>query len=110
MSRTTEVRNVSATIAAQNTFTDPLDLQPGEIASVSFILGTLAGTTIVLQRQLPGEAAAGTWSDVPNPDGTVGWIAATQQDYYASERQLIRIGCKTGGFGSGSGTVRLGKG
>ena len=107
MGTTTEQLNVSATITAQNSFTDPLPLDIGEIASISFINTSSFTGTITLQRQLPGQT---TWQDVPDPDGNFGWTAATEQSYASDERQLIRLGCKTGGYSSGTATVRLGKG
>lgn len=99
--------NESATITAENQFTDPISLKAGESVSISIIMGTLAAT-VMLQRKLPGQS---TWQDVPLADGTTfGWTAANEQSYVADERQDVRLGVKTGGFTSGSGTVRIGKG
>lgn len=98
--------NKSATITAQNTFTDAIPMLAGEVASISAIYSTAVATT-VLQRQLPGQS---TWQDVPNPDGSVGWTASTQQSYRADERCDLRLGVKTGGYTSGTITARLGKG
>ena len=99
--------NKSATITAENQFTDALELTCGEAASVSIIYGTLAATTLVVQRKLPGQA---TWQDITDENGASSYTASVEGDFVATERCLIRVGCKTGGFGSGSGTVRVGKG
>ncbi len=90
-------------ITAENWFTVPLTLRAGDLASVS-VTGTFSGT-ITLQRRMDGMVA---YADIANPDGTVGWTAPIQATYYADEAQLLRVGIKTGGYGSGTATVRLG--
>ena len=103
----TEPVVVSASVAAQNTFTDPLQMDAGETASISFINASSFVGTIMLQRKFSGQT---TWQDVPDPDGTFGWTTATEQSYTADEKCDIRLGCKTAGYTSGTATVRLGKG
>lgn len=96
---------VSADIAAQNTFTDPISLEAGETTSIS-ISGTWAGT-VVPQRRLPGQSS---YNDVPNADGTIGFTANTEKSYFADERCDFRLGIKTGAYTSGIAVCRLGKG
>ena len=88
---------VSATIAAQNTFTGSLHLALGERVSVSVQPG--AATTVTLQRRMDGT----NWRDV------FSWTADAEKTYVADESCGVRIGVKTGDYGA-STTVRLGKG
>lgn len=98
---------VEKAISAENTFTDPLELGKDEAASVSVLYGTLANTSIQVQRQLPGQT---TWQIVKDQVGNANIVADQEGSYVADERCSIRIGVPTGSFGSGAGTVRLGKG
>ncbi len=107
MSQTTPSETQSVTITAANQFSSEISLQAGQLLAISIDYGTLAGTQITLQRKLAGQA---TYHDVPNPDGSVGWTAAVEADYLAAANQDVQIGCKTGDFGSGSGTAFIRKG
>ncbi len=89
---------VSATIAAQNTFTGVLRVDAGSRVSVSAQPG--ASTTVTLQRRLDGDP---TWYDVDS------WSADIEFTYVVDEGCDLRIGVKTGAYGA-STTVRLGVG
>ncbi len=87
----------SATIVAENTFTDPMLVDEDDRASVSAQPG--ASTTVTLQRRMDGT----NWRDVE------AWTADVESTYVADEACLLRLGVKTGDYGA-STTVRLGKG
>lgn len=87
----------SATIGAQDTFTEPMQVDEGDQVSVSAQVG--AASTVVLQRRLDGT----NWRDVEE------WTVDIEGTYAADEGCLLRIGIKTGDYGASS-TVRLGKG
>ena len=93
----TTPRSVSATITAQNTFSDTLSLGPNERASISAQPG--AATTVTLQRMMDGV----NWRDVD------AWSTGVESSYVVDESCELRIGVKTGDFGA-STTVRLGEG
>lgn len=93
----TTPNSVSATIAAQNTFTGSLGLPAGGRISVSAQPG--ASTTVTLQRRFDGT----NWRDVD------AWSVDVETSYVADESCDIRIGVKTGDYGA-STTVRLGIG
>ena len=95
------------TITAENQFTNTITLDCGEACTFSFILGSLAGTTINFQRTFDGGV---TWRDMSNAAGTSNFTASIELQMVAAERCEVRAGCKTGGFGSGAGSVRIGKG
>jgi hypothetical protein len=100
-------RVVTATIVAENNFTDSMPLDAGAVCSVSVIGSTWSGT-VTLQRQLPGQS---TWQDTPIDGVTSPDISGDREgSYTADERQLVRIGVKTGDFTGTSVTTRLGKG
>lgn len=103
--KNTNAKLVLASITAENMFTEPLELDSGNLASLS-LSGTYVATA-VLQRQLPGQVG---WNDVPNPDDSVGWSDNTEKTYKADERCLLRLGVKTGDYTSGTVEARLGKG
>ena len=93
-------------ITAENVFTAPILVRGGDTAAIS-ISGSFSvtGTGIVLQRSFDGTA---NWRDVPNPDGSTGWTSAVEASYYADESSFLRLGVKTGNYGSGAALVRLG--
>ena len=91
--------SVSASIAAQNTWTDPISLQKDESASVS-ISGSFSGTTVTLQRRMDGT----NWRDVMT------FTAAVEASVDADERQDVRLGVATGNYSAGPAVCRLGKG
>lgn len=91
---------VSASIAAQNTFTDWLQ-GPGR-ADLS-VSGTFSAT-VFLQRKLRGEAAASA-VDVES------YTAATEKVIEdASGQYDYRLGVKTGGYTSGTAVCKLVRG
>lgn len=87
---------VTADITAQNTFTDPLVVQAGERAAISSS-GGATSTTVTLQRRLDGA----NWRDVQS------WVADVEASYQADAACELRLGVKTGGFGSGTQALRL---
>jgi hypothetical protein len=87
----------SATIVAENTFSNSIQMKAGDSASVSAQPG--AATTVTLQRQMDGT----NWRDV------VDITADEEGSYTADEACLLRIGVKTGNYGA-STPVRVGKG
>ncbi len=107
MSQTTPSETASVTVTAENQFTSDISLQAGQLLAISIDYGTLAGTQVTLQRKRAGQ---NDYNDVPNPDGSIGWTDDVEADYLAAANQDVRIGCKTGDFGSGSGTAFIRKG
>ena len=87
----------SATIAAQNIFTDSLQVDKGEVVSISAQPG--AASTVTLQRKIDGV----NWRDVEQ------WAVDIELSYHTDEACLLQIGVKTGDYGA-STTVRIGKG
>ena len=90
--------NKSKAIAAENTFTDALQIDVGERFTVS-VSGTFSAT-ITLQRRFDGT----NWRDVET------YTVETEKDGLAAEGQEIRLGIATGDFTSGTATCRIGKG
>lgn len=99
---TTSPQFVNKSITAQNIFTDPLSISSGGRASISNIAGT--STTTTLQRRFHEAEVMSAWFDVES------WSVDTETSYVADETQEIRLGVKTGDYGSGTTTVRLGIG
>ena len=91
-------QSVSASITAQNTFTDPMNIGAGGSVSLS-ISGTFVAT-VTIQHRLNGE----DWRDVATYTGEV------EKIYDAGERADVRVGVKTGDFTSGTAVLRLGIG
>ena len=96
--------NALATIEAENTFTAALPLQSGEQASVS--LSGLTDSTGTLQRKLNGSDWRDVWEFAPADIGT----EFPEKTYFADERCFIRLGVKTGDYGTDTITARIGKG
>ena len=95
-------QTVSATITAQNTFSDPIrvtGLDNGRVFSI-VITGTWAAT-VVLQRSV-GEV--GDWTDVTSYTTNQ---STTYDDTLDNQIIYYRIGVKTGGFTSGTITAQL---
>lgn len=88
-------RFYTKTIAAENTFTDPLQLDPGEGAAIS-ITSTLVASTLFLQRRFN---PSGTWRDVAS------YTAIAEIDYNAAAGMEIRLGIKTGGYGGADSVI-----
>lgn len=89
---------VQSSLTAQNTFTEVLPLRRGERATIS--ISGLSDSTVTLQRRLDGA----NWRDVEN------WVAPIETDYLAGESHDVRLGIKTGNYGSDTVVCRLGKG
>ena len=90
----TPIKQVSATIAAQNTFSDSLTVKPGQKIAVSLQPG--AASTITVQRLFVGTS----WRDVAQ------YTSDYEGTYEADGPCEIRAGIKTGDFGASS-TVLL---
>lgn len=104
----TEPILVTKTISAQNTFSDPMEMDEGEVAAISIGCdGTWSGT-IVVQRRFGGQQ---TWRNVQPAIGTDGFTESAEVDYEASCGQEIRVGCQTGDYSAGTASIaiRLGK-
>lgn len=87
----------SASIGAQNTFTDAAEFDPSRKFNVS-VSGTFSAT-VVLQRSFDGGS---NWKDVDS------WTAAAERTVENNEPNVLhRIGIKTGGYTSGTAVVRI---
>lgn len=106
MYRTADALAVSASVAAENTFTTGLLLALNQACSIS-ISGTFSGT-VRLQRSFDNS----TWENITNGDGTaLGWPAPCAPGaYVAEERCFVRLGIPTGLYTSGTAVCRLGRG
>lgn len=89
--------SVSASVSAQNTFTSTLDVQGYVSLSVDGIAG---GTIVTVQRSYD---AGSTWKDVES------YTADIETYGFEPEPVLYRVGVKTGEFGTGTVSVRLGR-
>jgi hypothetical protein len=89
--------SVSATITAENTFTDPILIHENERYTLS-ISGSFTAT-VTHQRRLDGI----NWRDVEP------FTIPAEKDGIAPEAQEVRVGVKTGDFTSGPIVVRIGK-
>lgn len=89
--------SVTASITAQNTFSNALDVQGYFSLSVSGIAG---GTIVTVQRSFD---AGSTWKDVE--------AYTTDIETYGFEPEPVtyRVGVKSGEFGSGTASIRLGR-
>lgn len=81
------------TIAAENTFSDPVRL----IGAFNFSLSGTFSATVTVQRSVDGS----TWRDVDT------FTAPSEEVGYEPEVMYYRAGVKTGAFTSGSAVVRL---
>lgn len=98
---------VTKSITAENQFTDAVSLKKDQVAGVSIDMGTLASSSIVVQRRLPGHSV---WDTVGRYEGDLGFTVSEGFDIKAQFPQDIRVGCATGSFGSGTGTVAIATG
>lgn len=102
---TSEGQVVTASISAQNTFTDAIRITGVDSSRVFTII--ISGTwsaTVRLQRSL--ESDEGPWEDV----STVSWTANTTEtfdDGLDNQIAWYRIGVKTGGYTSGTVVASL---
>ena len=83
-------KNTTASLTAQNTFIDAVQLDAGKKAAIS-ISGTFSAT-VTVQRRLDGS----NWRDVQS------FTAAAEQTFDAGVGQEIRVGVKTGDYTSGT--------
>lgn len=90
-------KNVSASVTAQNSFTDLVQMDAKQKAAIS-ISGTFSAT-VTVQRRLDGT----NWRDVQN------FSSPTEQTYEAECGQELRVGVKTGNFTSGTVTIIISK-
>ena len=88
---------VTASIAAQNTFSDPLPVAAGDTVSVSY--ASVGANTVTLQRMIDGS----NWRDVDS------FTADGEQTYEADSSHMLQIGIKTGDYSSGTVSVALRK-
>lgn len=86
---------VTATITAQNTFTDPLRVAGKKVLNLSITSDALSAT-IVLQRRRTGTS---TWGDVTSFTANAEKIIESVGDWE------WRAGVKTGGFTSATNLV-----
>ncbi len=95
--------SVSANIAAQNTFTDWLELLETGAQSFSLDISSIGtGNTVTVQRKRPGDADAAA-RDVGS------YTTAAQRNGNVVGPWLVRAGVKTGDYGSGTVSVELGR-
>ncbi|MBU1235098.1 MAG: hypothetical protein KKC77_19595, partial [Proteobacteria bacterium] len=102
-----EGQEVSSTIAAENTFTDPIEVTGvGSDRTFTITLaGTWAGGSVVtLQRSI---GAVGSWSDVDLGSWTAD-STSTFADELDNQIVYYRIGIKTGDFGGGADSIACG--
>lgn len=85
----------SASIAAQNTFTDAVRLEGYFNVSIS---GTFVAT-VVAQRSIDNA----TWLDAQE------WTGPSEDCGFEPELMYWRVGVKTGGYASGTVVVRIGR-
>lgn len=93
-------------ITGSGQFTDPIQLDCGESCSLSFDKGTLADTLVAFQRSFDGGVL---WRAMSNSSGDANFSDSIELQYVAAERCLVRAGCPDT-YGSGEGSVRVGKG
>lgn len=84
----------TASIGAQNTFTDPVQLTGYFNLSIS---GTFSAT-VTVQRSTDSS----TWRDVDS------YTAAAEEVGFEPEVMFYRVGVKTGAYTSGTADVRIG--
>lgn len=90
-------KSVTAAIAAQNTFTDPIRIQEHGTIRIS---GTFTAT-VSLQRSEDGV----TWHDTGDT-----WTAAGVHSFSDYTKMLYRAGVKTSGYTTGTVSLWLGSG
>lgn len=87
-----------ASITAENTFTNALNLYPG--ARVSISISDTFVATVTLQRRLDET----NWRDVES------WSGGIETSYIGDQDQDVRLGVKTGDFTSGTAELLIGVG
>jgi hypothetical protein len=102
---TSNGQNVSASVTAQNTFTNAITVEGvgnQRVFTVALANLTATGSTITLQRSLVSDS--GPWTDVKT------WVADTTEvfdDTLDNQIAYYRIGCKTGNYGGGTIAISL---
>lgn len=100
---TSSGQRVTASVTAQNQFTDPILVEGvGSQRVFTVIISNTFTATVTLQRSLTSDA--GPWEDVTT------WTAATtttHDDGLDNQEAYYRIGVKTGGFTIGQADVEL---
>jgi len=100
--------NVSASLTAQNTFTDALPVKAahrgaGDYASIS--ISGVVDSTVTLQRRFYTTAGVAlSWFDVES------WTANVEGSFVADEKCDLRLGILTGNYGTDTVVCRLGIG
>lgn len=94
--------SATKTVTAQNTFTDAVQLDEGEVASISIACDVSWVGTIQVQRRLPGQSS---FQNVQPYLGGSGFTASAEIDYQAPASQEIRVGCPTGSYSAGTATL-----
>ncbi|MBX9770783.1 MAG: hypothetical protein K2X29_05405 [Candidatus Obscuribacterales bacterium] len=89
--------SVSATITAQNQFTEESEFDPSK--DVAIVVSGTFSATVTLQRSIDN---GGTWQDIWNtPDPTYKGLKILER------KALYRLGVKTGEFTSGTVNASL---
>lgn len=102
---TSSGQNVSASVTAQNTFTDAIEVTGVDAQRIFTFVGTgitASGSTVTLQRSL--ESDAGPWSDYANYTTNQ---SLPIDDGLDNQTVWYRVGVKTGGFGAGTQDISL---
>lgn len=81
---------ITASITAENTFSDPIYLAKGERAEVS--ISGISGDTVSLQRRLDGT----NWRTVAT------YTAAAERTFEADCDVEVRLGVETGNYSAGT--------
>lgn len=90
---------VTATVTGPNQWTEAMLVEPGSTVAFSLSVFGFAGT-VTLQRSLDGQ----TWVDVQS------WTdEGMEGSYDVDVAQLLRAGCKTGGYALGQAALRIEK-
>lgn len=87
---------VDVDVDAENTFTSALTVAAGQRVAISSS-GGATSTTVTLQRRLDGA----NWRDVQS------WVADVEASYQADAACELRLGVKSGAYGSGTQVCRL---
>ncbi len=100
--------NKSASLTAQNTFTNALAAQGAHRGAGDYISVSIDGitdSTVTLQRRFYNDAGVAlSWFDVES------WSADIEVTYVSDEKCDLRLGIKTGNYGTDTVVVRLGRG
>lgn len=89
--------SVTASVTAQNSFSNTLKIQGYFSLSVNGLAG---GTIATVQRSFDGGS---TWKDVES------YSVDTETYGFEPEPVMYRVGVKSGDFGSGTAVLRLGR-